>query len=362
MTDRRDAANLQLETKPDLDEVLRRWEAFWAGEMIDRPVVTAALLRQGAERPPRPRYQCFLEDVRTGAEAAVAWVEAHEFLGDLVPHVSPDQGPDQYAAWLGAQIHSSPDSTETNWVEPVVTDWRQAMPLTIDGENPYWRRTLEAMAALREAGAGRFVVGSLDMHSNYDALSALRGAQGLCMDLYDDPKAVAEAAGQVGDTYPGVIDALARAGGLDQGGYVGWIPCYSRRRFAVTQCDFACMLSKEMFDELALPELKREWAVLDRTAYHFDGVTALQHMPTILAQEEVDIVQWVPGAGQKQGWEWVELQQRIQQAGKAVNIGGSVEDLKTIHPHLDPSRTFYQVWGSTRDEILAFLDWLKDNS
>jgi len=45
-----------LELKPDLAEANRRWEAFYAGEIIDRPVVCVTAPRPGSARLPAPTY------------------------------------------------------------------------------------------------------------------------------------------------------------------------------------------------------------------------------------------------------------------------------------------------------------------
>jgi len=350
----------ELSLKPDLDDALVRWQAFWAGEIIDRPCVAVRVPKGGDF--PWPSYRDRCGDVRAAVEKAAASVENFEYLGEAVPYVSADLGPDQYGAWLGGHIQFSGDSGNTNWIEPFVDDWRSAMPLRVRWDGEAWQKTVALMEALADAGAGRFLVGMLDLHSNFDALSAMRSPCRLSMDIYDEPGVVREAARQVGDTFVPVFERLETAGKHNERGYIGWIGAYSPTRYAVTQCDYACMLSREMFVEFVLPELRKEWSFLDHTIYHYDGVTALQHLPAVLAEPDVDAIQWVPGAGNRENYLWDDLMLEIQRAGKGLHVAAPPEQVRRLHGVLRPERVFYDTWCDSVAEAESLLDWLRRNT
>jgi hypothetical protein len=351
---------MELAGKENIEDALARWEAFWAGEIIRRPLVV--ITGQTKEGVSAPTYRDKYTDIELAVAKAVAVVENTEYWGEAMPFISPNLGPDQYGAWFGTELHFAPGSEHTNWIEPFVKDWRDVMPLRIQKEGVMWRKNIAAIKALTKAGQGKFLVGMLDFHSNYDALSAIRGPENLSMDFYDNPELLKSVGGQMGDTYPQAYRDLEAAGDYRGRGYIGTAQAYSKTRFAVTQCDFACMLSREMFSEFVIPELRKEWSFLDHTIYHFDGVGALQHMPTLLAEPDVDVIQWVPGAGQKEQYLWDDLFIEIQKAGKGLDIYAPPEHVKRLSKILRPEKVIYHTSCKTKSEAEDLLAWLENNT
>ena len=83
----------------------------------------------------------------------------------------------------------------------------------------------------------------------------------------------------------------------------------------------------------------------------------------ILAIEGIDCIQWVSGAGQPPMHTWVDVLQKCQQAGKSLDVYGiGFEELKVLHPRLEPNKVAYQV--SVADEAACdeLLKWLERNS
>ena len=346
--------------KENLADTLLRWDAFWAGEIINRPLVI--ITGQKKEGVSAPNYRDKYTDLELAIAKAVAAVENTCYWGEALPFVSPNLGPDQYGAWFGTELHFSPENDRTNWIEPFVKDWQAAMPLRIRKDGVMWRKNIAAIQAFTKAGQGKFLVGMLDLHSNFDALSAIRGPENLSMDFYDQPELLKTAGRQMGDTYREAFLELEAAGDYRARGYIGWIDAYSKTRFAVTECDFACMLSKEMFAEYVIPALRKEWSFLDHTIYHFDGVNALHHMPAILSEPDVDVIQWVPGAGQKEHHLWDELFLEIQKAGKGLDIYAPPEHVKRLSKILRPAKVIYHTSCKTKAEADELLSWLASHT
>ncbi|NLW88038.1 MAG: hypothetical protein GXY38_14340 [Planctomycetes bacterium] len=340
----------------NLDERLTRWEAFWRGEVHKRPPVTIKL----CDDTPC-MYGFNYNNPEQALQMHIRNVQNTLCLGDALPSASADFGPDQYAAWLGAELRFSSESDHTNWVVPFVKNWADVLPLEISVESPAFKRSLDLMRRLAAEGEGRFLVETQDLHSNLDALSAIRGPDNLSMDFYDDPENLKLACSQIGDTYEKVFLALEEAGRWKQTGYTSWVPVYSSTRFAVTECDYSCMVSKEMFDRYILPELRKEWSFLDRTIYHLDGTTALTHLPTLLAEPDVDAIQWISQAGQKPLYLWDDLFLEIRRAGKALDIFAPSDQIKRLHKVLGPEGCIYHVTEAKREEAEELLEWLEHN-
>ena len=363
------SADSPLSLKPDFDESAARWEAFWhashgeAGEMLDRPPVVITCPLPGAEPAPRPTYRTLLHDPIDEVVAATdAWVRSLYWGGDAMPQFSPGFGPDVFASFLGAEIEFSSEEN-TNWSVPFVEDWREALPLEIDREGRYWTRMRELVQKMAEVADGHWLVSHLDLHSNLDALESIRGAGALCMDLYDCPDLVRKANAQVRALYEPICETLFEDGMLsDAGTGGGWIRAWHSGRCNTIQCDFAALIGPEHFRELAVPALREEAEYLDRCIYHWDGPTALCHMDELLAIEAIDCIQWVPGAGKPPLVEWLDLLEEVQQRGKSVMCYGGVEDVPRFHERLDPSRLFYMLSASDRDELDRTVEWITQNS
>jgi hypothetical protein len=139
-----------------------------------------------------------------------------------------------------------------------------------------------------------------------DALMAARSSEALCMDLAEDPERVERVLKKVTPFFKRVVDSAAEAGQMDRNGYIGWIPTYSKGKFAVIQCDFSIMVSLEMTKRFIVPALEYESSCLEHCIYHYDGPGALTHLDEILSIKGIDAIQWVPGAGQPRTIEWMD--------------------------------------------------------
>jgi hypothetical protein len=94
-----------LSLKPDLAEAARCWEAYCAGEIIDRPVVCVTAPRAGYPQGRNITYQeRALGDIGTVITQALANAEATYWGGEAVPSFFPSFDPDEIAAFCGAEL------------------------------------------------------------------------------------------------------------------------------------------------------------------------------------------------------------------------------------------------------------------
>ncbi len=361
-----DPATLLARTKPDFAEVRERWRHFWAGEVDRRPLVLAAVAKDPAKGIRGKNHDYYLAINRRYDELGARideWLATTDFLGEMVPCVRPDLGPDQYAAFFGADLRCNENSPDTAWVDPVVDDWEEFLPLKLDPENKWWRQIQELSRVLAEHSQGRYLVGTIDLHSNADALSALRGPQNFCMDFLDSPNLLERAMQDVRATYPVIYNALYEAGGMSpHTGTSGWIPFWCEGRYTVIQCDFICMVSPEASRRFIIPALEEEAGFLDHCVYHLDGPDALVHLDDILAIDAIDVIQWVSGAGQKSMHLWTDVLQKCRDAGKGLVLyPPDLDAVKELHRAFGPERMAYQV-GGTRQQVEEIMNWLEKNS
>ena len=360
--------SVELKYKPDFARVREMWNHYWAGDVLKRPLVVASVPREGVDssvgKPYYRYYTALQKDYKTRFECIDNILESTEYMAESVPFFGPDLGPDQFASFLGAEFKFSESSMETNWVDPIVENWEDVLPLRFDGNNRNFRHLVEVASKMAEHGKGRYLVGVCDYHSNGDTLSALRSPEKLCMDFYDCPELVARAMGDVREMYKPVYDAVYKAGGMSEAtGSIGWIPFWCEGKFASVQCDFMCMVSPEICREYILPAIEEEAAYLDHCVFHLDGPGALSHLDDILAMKDIDVLQWVPGAGQAPVYEWLDVLKKAQKAGKGLQIYGvSLDIIKRISRELSPEGIVYCLDAKTRREVDETTDWLEKNT
>ena len=103
------------------------------------------------------------------------------------------------------------------------------------------------------------------------------------------------------------------------------------------------MISPQHFRQFAWPSLEYEMSCLDHAVYHMDGPGQIRHLDDLLRLPHLHTIQWVPGAGQPQAAAWIDMLQKIQKAGKGVQVLVTVDELKAVYKQLAPEKTYYWV-------------------
>ena len=285
---------MELRYKPDFEESRQRWRAHWEGQIIDRPCTSIVVPKNPRRAVSPPPY---LYEVTHGVDAALdryeQHFESHLFLGDAIPAVTLSAGPDMFAGFLGAEIESAAESERTSWAKPCIERWDDALPLGLIAESPTWRFMQDAVARTASRGGGSYLIAMLDLHTGMDALSAMRGPQRLCLDLHDDPRAVHQALDDARRAFFPVFEGIYWPGDMATWGCIRGPYCEGK--YNIVACDFAYMLSPEMFREFVLPAIEDEAAFLDHAMFHVDGPGVLNHLDDIMAIDGIDMIQWVPG-------------------------------------------------------------------
>lgn len=348
---------------PDFDRKKTYFKAFWEKELLDRPLlgVTAPLTDKFKPLP----YLFGVEsgNYREALERFAFNVENTYYAGEALPYYECSLGPDQFAAFMGGKIEFSEEAA-TSWVHPFWNDDYTEADVRLDtSPDGYFEKLMGFIKTAREFAGGRFLLSMPDLHGNMDAIMAARSSQNLCIDLADDPEKVQRVLGQILTLFPRIVDAAAAAGEMDNNGYIGWIPTYSEEKFAVLQCDFSIMISPEMCRYFVIPALEYEASRLKHNVYHYDGVGALAHLDEILAIKAIDVIQWVPGAGQPRTIEWMDLLKKIQKAGKSLWLyDWSPEEIKARFRELDPRGLFFSTSARTPKEADELIAYVRDHT
>ncbi|MCC7360810.1 MAG: hypothetical protein IT317_15110 [Anaerolineales bacterium] len=350
---------MELLYKPDMERAQTYWRAYWDHQIIDRPVVVAWAPKDPAHPVKRPSLL-----TRSGGDYAAAlarfehWAANTYFAGEAVPSMDCWFGPDQMAAFMGAPLTYAEDD-ETSWTTPIVTDWNKVRLALDETPGTPWPELLKFIRLAAAQGAGKYILSTLDMHTNMDAIRGLRGTQEMCFDAIDHAAELDEAMRQVRALYAPVYEGVYEAGRMAERGTYSWLSAYCEQRFATTECDVICLFSVKHARRFILPALEEEFEYLDHTIYHFDGPSALHHMDDILAFKKIDAIQWVPGDGQPKTFEWMDLLHKIQAAGKGLYLyDWSVDDIKQHYHELKPEGVLFNLTLDTPQQADELIEWL----
>jgi 5-methyltetrahydrofolate--homocysteine methyltransferase len=123
------------------------------------------------------------------------------------------------------------------------------------------------------------------------------------------------------------------------------------------------MISPRMARKFVIPAVAEEAAYLDHCVYHYDGKEALGHLDDILAIDDIDVIQWVPGDGNPRSVEWMDLLKKIQASGKGLWIyDWTIDEIKQFYKELRPEGLLFQVGARTRAEADDLVEWLRKNT
>lgn len=330
----------ELRLKPDFPKTAERFRAWWAGSALDRPLVTVSVKPSRPLRARPSQHKTLRErwmDVEWNVENRLAHLASRDYPGDSFPLYVPSLGPEITGTLYGCELEFG---ETTSWSKPVVHDlagWEKIAAATPDFANPYWQAVEKMTRLAMERNEGRCVVGLTDLHGNFDILAALREPRALCTDLIDDPDLIRRAGRLVSQ---GFVEALKRNWALVEGAGLGcstWLPFHHDGLAYATSSDFWGLVSYAMAREIILPDILSELAELDRSIFHLDGPSALQHLDLLLDLRQIQAIQWVYGAGKGPARRWIGVYQRIRDAGKAVQViaedpADALETLRAIGP------------------------------
>lgn len=347
------------EYKPDFEQVSQRYEAWWDGEIVDRPLVSIYCPKPADACVPVPDKARALWaeqwlDVEYQVDRAAAEAANWAYYGDALPVKFPNLGPSIFSAFYGCELEFS---KTTSWSRPVLKGWdrHEIEALRLDTENFYFQKALEFTDALIEAARGKFIVGYTDLHPGGDAIASFRGTLELCADLLTHADIIKSLCDRVTEDFLRVFDLyherLSRAGMPS----TGWLPTISKGKCHIPSNDFSCMISDDMFEGVFLPGIERECAHMTRNIYHVDGPQALRFLDRIMDVPNLHAIQWVPGPAEKDWKRWVRVYRDVQARGKsfiATVPPAEIEEFTTVFP---PEGAWLSTHVADADEADAVL-------
>ena len=315
----------------DWGRIRRDYGAWWAHE-LERPLLYLTGQVWPAERGWYPVHSFHSNyPLDQSAEEVIdlmtPHLEATRYYGDAFPRWWPNLGPGMLAGFLGARVHSVP---ETVWFEPLEEVAARDLRLEYDPGNVWWQRARDLTQAAVECWGQQVLVAHTDLGGNLDVLASFRTTEGLLYDLYDAPEEIERLVGDTTRLWIEYYDELYGTIQRQSLGTTPWAPIWSPERCYMLQCDFGYMLSPAMFERFVLPDLVACCDHLEHGFYHLDGPGQIPHVDMLLQMPRLRGIQWIPGAGNPPPEGWLDLLKRIVEGGKLCQLYVTAEGAHTI--------------------------------
>ena len=345
--------------QPNFEKIKKKYDEYWVLENHDRPLLYITAPKDGHVEPPVVSHHATIKDRWLDTEYMIDTTNAHfrstYFGGDALPVFYPNLGPDFFASVYGTPIEFGED---TSWALHNMHDWENHPPFHMDRECFYYKKMIEMTKAATEDARDKYLVGITDIHPGLDALVAMRSPANLCIDALECPEKLKVGAMDLFEGFKLMYEDLHAITTKYQKGSINWMRLWHPGRTYVTSCDFICMISPDMFEDLVVEELEAQLGYLDASLFHLDGPDALRHLDRLLEIKSLKGIQWVYGAGQPTAAHWIEVLKKIQSAGKAFQVDATIEDMPILLENLKPEGAHYIVNAKNEEEAHLVEKWV----
>lgn len=363
--------------KPDWPEAKKRIEAFWKNEVIDRCCAAVFTPRKNSKLPPFPELQWgpwlgglekfsdkdteairkWWTEPKKNYERMITWFENTYFGGEAIPCTYVNWGAMAMAAFYRSQAIFK---KSTVWYPPVIDNWDEWEWKFDRQTNQYWQQTVAIVKYLLERCDGKYFVGTPEVGSAGDILSLMRGMDKLSMDLMDKPETIKKAINVLADTWVELHEEFYQMTNKanDNGDTLAWMSLWAPGRHDQIACDFSTAISPAFFKEFFVPEIKKEGKWCDYATYHLDGPQAMKaHLDTLLEIEEIDNIEWTPGAScpPTLSPQYIPQYKKIQQAGKRLYLLAKPEEIEPLLCELSAKGLFICTNVDSEDEAKELL-------
>ncbi len=326
--------------KTNEPEARERLRAFWRGEsvggrpaliveadnptFVDKPWRGPTLDTKGLDLLPEWHAWCADQHLRRTL-----------FLAEAMPGVTPCWGSHlvTVSTLVGADYEYHGGSA---WIRPIPDVYERPLPV-FDPEHPVarsiehvWRRTAEVV------GSRGFVNGPVFMDP-YTTLSQFRTPQQLCLDVVERPEDVFRWGEALSEFYVAAHNHFYRlVKSLGYGDSTTWLQVMAEGRMEAVQCDFAVMLSPEMYGRFVMPDLRRVTQYLDFSLYHLDGTCQRRFLDLLGTLPKLNGIQWNPEPPAGSPVQWLDALKDIRRRGWSLYVWASVDDAVVLASELGP--------------------------
>jgi len=361
-------SRMNFPAKQDWEACKKRYEAWWAHEDFGRAGVCVWAPINQSDGMSRPVFPKAVEARWTDLDFIKRRMDydlAHTYYGgDAFPIWSAG-----YPGWDALPVFLGCDVTlaeETGWWHPIMADGELAsynpQDIRIDTENKWCKMSKAFRKFAAEQSADRAVATTGAFGGCGDTLAAMRTSEQLLLDVADDPETVLAFEIRLMEIWCEHFDeCYTDFQSLGQGS-AGWFPLWSPRKFYATQCDFAYMISPEVFERCFLPAIDIQTRFLDHSIHHVDGIGNFHHVDALCSLPYLQALQILPGAGKPSPLAYPDVLKKVQQAGKNLHIAIPPWEVKAALDMLSSRGLMIDTWAGSEEEAENIVRYVEKNS
>lgn len=316
-----------------------RLKAFWAGDSMGRPALhvvcdnpeyvkklwnPVGMTQKEMDLSPRwYRYQ------------ASQQLSSTLFLAEAMPSTIINHG--SHLAILALLAGSDYEYHNSAWIAPLKDIYNHPLP-NFDANHALIGSLIDCINGVAKEVGDKAFINPPSLLDGLTTLSLLRTQQDLCIDLFDNREDVKKWSNALTTLY---IEChryfYEHVKSLGYGDMSAWLHVMADGAFEAVQCDFGVMLSPEMFEQFAMPGLRRLTEYLDYSLYHLDGVGQMRFLDQLETLPKLNGIQWNPEIFTEAQTKWIEAFREIRRRGFALYTHcNSVEEAVVITKELGP--------------------------
>lgn len=323
--------------KEDWDEAKENFKAWWE-RSLNRPLIQIIAPKEGHADNEVDEiidswvFLRYYPDANKAVDLLLSKMERTLFLKEAYPNVWINLGPGVLSAFLGAQLKFD-GKAGTAWFEGNMS-LDEILEMDFDPENIWWQYLIKCTKIASEKCRGKAIVSFTDLLDPITVVGQLRGRYptNLLKDMFLSGNKLDKVLRKVQEFWFYCFKETGKLMDVYRNGYSTWADLWSDKSYFVLQCDTIVYLSPKLFDRFVHPYIVEECRFLERSIWHLDGPLELKHLDKLLNIEELDAIQWIPGAGNPEAGEdvWLPLYRKIQSRGKLLQIFVSPERVMHI--------------------------------
>lgn len=311
-----------------------------------------------------PAHAAIIAQVKNQIEAEIT----SSPYGDMIPIIRSQAGPGFPGCCMGEYSCIPTNGPNTIWYE-TPRRWEELDHLELDYSSPWWQFMVEITRKQLDEGPNWLAVGFPSMSGTTDILQSLRGTQKMLRDMLTEKDRVKRVLDQINNIYQETVDQFWKIIKQKRDGTGSFIGIWAPGNAPSIQCDALAYLGPKQFKEFAFPYIKKDLEQSDYGTYHLDGPGAIKYLHDLLEIPQLDLIQWVEGAGNPDGvaLKWYPLVKKVLEKGKRILLYTRIDRIPYFMRRLkedgvDPRGIVFSI-GTVRDfEVKEFLPWLEEES
>lgn len=340
-----------MQTRLTLKEKTDRYSAFWSNEPVERPVMGFSLggwfplqsysvMERFKGLKGLAADRIVPEEFFKDYDRLVAqWDEVED---DLIRAVAPIPPFPWLEAMLGSRVQVG---NESIWAEEGGFDYADLDRLDLSKDNPWRRKYLEFVAALRDHFKDSVPVGQPILRGVSDMIASLRGASQMVLDLYDQPENFWRLARICTELLVDLVKEQQTITGPFQGGYeVEQLSLWAPDRVIRIQEDASALFSPAFYVKYLQEEDQRQASAFPYSAIHLHS-SSLFLLNQILEIDSLNCIQINKDVGGSEIQKMIPFFKMAQTRGKRLLIRGKLdhEDLGLLRRELSPNGLYLQI-------------------